>query len=66
MVQISKSQQEKVLAYVESGKQMGAKVLTGGHTWSGAPNGFYVEPTVLTGTTQNMRVVQEEVSEVAG
>ncbi|CAD6573507.1 MAG: aldehyde dehydrogenase (NAD(P)(+)) ald5 [Tremellales sp. Tagirdzhanova-0007] len=58
---ISKLQQEKVLAYIESGRQMGATVLTGGSTWSGSPNGYYVQPTVLTGTTQDMKVVQEEI-----
>ena len=62
IVQISKLQQEKVLAYIESGRQMGATVLTGGSTWSGSPNGYYVQPTVLTGTTQDMKVVQEEVT----
>jgi acyl-CoA reductase-like NAD-dependent aldehyde dehydrogenase len=60
--QISKPQQEKVLNYIKIGKDEGAEVITGGTNWSKAPEGYYVMPTILGGTTGAMRVVQEEVS----
>jgi acyl-CoA reductase-like NAD-dependent aldehyde dehydrogenase len=60
--QISKPQQEKVLNYIKIGKEEGAEVITGGTNWSKAPEGYYVMPTILGGTTGAMRVVQEEVS----
>ena len=42
---VSKEQQDRVLAYIESGRTQGAKVMTGGE----APShpGYYVRPTVL-------------------
>ena len=59
----SRQQYQKVLDYIELGKQAGAKVACGG----GAPanpalaNGLFIEPTVLVDVTQNMRVAQEEI-----
>jgi phenylacetaldehyde dehydrogenase len=56
---VSREQQERVLSYIESGKQQGAKVLSGGE----APShpGFFVKPTVLANVRQDMKVVQEEI-----
>ena len=48
--------------YIKIGKEEGAEVITGGTNWSKAPDGYYVMPTILGGTTGSMRVVQEEVS----
>jgi len=59
--QISKPQHEKVLAYIDSGREAGAKILTGGGSWSGSKHGYYVQPTILADTTPDMKVVQEEV-----
>ncbi len=61
--QASSEQLEKILAYIDIGRQEGAKVLTGGHRskLGGAlDNGYYVEPTVLEGRNR-MRVFQEEI-----
>jgi phenylacetaldehyde dehydrogenase len=56
---VSEEQRRRVLGYVESGKQDGAQVRVGG---AALPReGFFVAPTVLTGTTAAMRVVREEV-----
>ena len=61
--QASNDQLEKILAYLDIGRQEGAKTLIGG----GRPDlgddlrdGFYIEPTVLEGHNQ-MRVFQEEI-----
>ncbi|RKG36232.1 betaine-aldehyde dehydrogenase [Acinetobacter guerrae] len=54
---------EKVLSYIESGKQQGAKLLIGGEraTDSSLANGAYVLPTVFTNCTDDMKIVQEEI-----
>jgi len=56
---VSREQQERVLGYIDSGKQDGAKVLTGGA--APAADGYYVQPTVLTDVRRDMKVVQEEI-----
>ncbi|MCP2168429.1 aldehyde dehydrogenase [Goodfellowiella coeruleoviolacea] len=60
--QASSDQFEKILSYVDIGRQEGAQVLTGGkpRTVAGLEGGFYVEPTILRGTN-DMRVFQEEI-----
>ncbi len=60
--QASNDQYEKILSYIDIGRQEGAEVLTGGSTRKvdGLPGGFYVEPTILSGRN-DMRVFQEEI-----
>lgn len=58
---ISALQRDKVIDYIEGAKTAGAKVVTGGQKWAQS-TGFYVEPTVVTGVTPEMKCVQEEVS----
>ena len=61
--QASKVQLDKILAYMDIGKQEGAQVLTGGHQAKLAGDlagGYYVEPTLLKGHNK-MRVFQEEI-----
>ncbi|MEM6795749.1 MAG: aldehyde dehydrogenase family protein [Acidobacteriota bacterium] len=60
--QVSNDQYEKILNYIDVGKQEGAEVLTGGERFENAahPNGFYVKPTVFKGDN-SMRVFQEEI-----
>jgi betaine-aldehyde dehydrogenase len=60
---ISEEHLQKVLAYIESGKGAGAKVLVGG----GQPedpslkSGYFVEPTVFDACTDEMKIVREEI-----
>jgi acyl-CoA reductase-like NAD-dependent aldehyde dehydrogenase len=58
---IDATQRERVLGYVELAKQEGATVAFGGGTPAGFGKGFWVEPTVLTHVTNDMRVAQEEI-----
>jgi len=61
--QASNDQLEKILAYIQIGKDEGAKVLTGGerNVFDGElAGGYYVKPTVLEGHNK-MRVFQEEI-----
>ncbi|WP_419225311.1 betaine-aldehyde dehydrogenase [Acinetobacter sp. A2] len=54
---------EKVLHYMELGKQQGARLLTGGQRAAAAEfaHGAFVEPTVFTDCHDEMRIVQEEI-----
>ncbi|WP_428062684.1 aldehyde dehydrogenase [Brevundimonas sp.] len=61
--QASSEQMEKILSYLDIGRQEGAEVLTGGsqNDLPGDLNGgFYIQPTVLKGHNK-MRVFQEEI-----
>ncbi|WWD18285.1 hypothetical protein CI109_102735 [Kwoniella shandongensis] len=58
---ISQTQRDKVLAYIDSGREEGARVVTGGKKWDKSDGGFWVEPTILAETNIKMKVVQEEI-----
>ncbi len=61
--QASSEQLEKILSYLDIGKQEGAKVLTGGernNLGGELAGGYYVKPTVFAGTNK-MRIFQEEI-----
>jgi aldehyde dehydrogenase len=61
--QASNDQFEKILSYIDIGKQEGAKVLTGGGAnklGGELAGGYYIKPTVLEGHNK-MRVFQEEI-----
>ncbi|MEU8278990.1 aldehyde dehydrogenase [Microbispora bryophytorum] len=61
--QASNDQLEKILSYLDIGRQEGATVLTGGHRadlGGELSGGYYVEPTIFEGAN-DMRVFQEEI-----
>ncbi|MBL7809310.1 MAG: aldehyde dehydrogenase [Saprospiraceae bacterium] len=61
--QASNDQYEKILSYMEIGRQEGAQVLCGGEAFSlnsGLERGYYIQPTILKGHNK-MRVFQEEI-----
>ena len=61
--QASNDQYEKILSYIQIGKDEGAKVLTGGNKvdlGGELSGGFYIEPTVFEGVN-TMRIFQEEI-----
>ena len=61
--QASNDQLEKILSYLDIGRQEGAKVLTGGARADVGPElsgGYYVQPTILEGHNK-MRIFQEEI-----
>lgn len=55
---VSKEQYDRVTSYIKSGLTQGAQAITGG---KGLTDGYFVEPTVLTHTTDSMSVVSEEI-----
>lgn len=61
--QASQEQLEKILSYMDIGRQEGAEVLTGGERnqlGGDLAGGFYVKPTVFKGHNK-MRIFQEEI-----
>jgi len=56
---VSEEQLKRVCSYLESGFSEGAKAIAGGHKIGN--KGYFVEPTVLVNTRENMKVVQEEI-----
>ncbi len=58
---VSQDQLDRVLNYIDIGKQEGAELLTGGGRPEGLENGYYVEPTVFGNVDNSMRIAQEEI-----
>jgi aldehyde dehydrogenase (NAD+) len=54
---------EKVMSYIEIGKQEGAKLLAGGTRDTNGSNskGFFVRPTIFGDVSNKMRIAQEEI-----
>ncbi|MHC1558684.1 acetaldehyde dehydrogenase ExaC [Actinomycetospora sp. C-140] len=61
--QASNDQFEKILSYIDIGRQEGAKVLTGGERvdlGGDLSGGYYIQPTIFEGNN-SMRIFQEEI-----
>ncbi|TPI40652.1 betaine-aldehyde dehydrogenase [Mesorhizobium sp. B3-1-6] len=60
---VNRAQQDKVVSYIEAGKQEGASLACGGNVPSlqGFDGGFFIEPTVFSGVTDTMRIAREEI-----
>ncbi|MDE5438726.1 aldehyde dehydrogenase [Elizabethkingia meningoseptica] len=61
--QASQIQKDKILSYINLGKEEGAEVLTGGdvnNVGEGLENGYYIQPTLFRGNNK-MRIFQEEI-----
>ena len=54
-------QLDKVLGYVDLGREEGARVVSGGERVREETGGFYVEPTILDGVDNAWRVAREEI-----
>ncbi|MFC7704491.1 aldehyde dehydrogenase [Plastorhodobacter daqingensis] len=54
-------QLERVQGYIEAGRAEGATIATGGGRPEGLANGFFIEPTVFTNVTPDMRIAKEEI-----
>lgn len=57
---VAQRQQQRVLEYIRSGQQQGARVVTGGAD-APEPRGWYVRPTLFTDATNDMRIAREEI-----
>jgi betaine-aldehyde dehydrogenase len=56
---ISEAQRAKVLNYIEIGRNEGADLIAGGGIVNAA--GFFVQPTVFAGVTDQMTIAREEI-----
>jgi phenylacetaldehyde dehydrogenase len=56
---VSEEQFDRVTGYIDSGVKEGARVVAGGKRHG--DRGYFVQPTVLTNTKPDMKVVREEI-----
>jgi len=59
--QISETQRERVLGYIQVGIDEGATLALGGGRPKEHDRGWYVEPTIFTDVDSSMRIAQEEI-----
>jgi aldehyde dehydrogenase (NAD+) len=57
--QVSQEQCDRIMHYIVAGKKEGAKLLTGGNRVGN--RGYFVEPTVFDGVTDDMTIAKEEI-----
>jgi aldehyde dehydrogenase (NAD+) len=58
---ISETQRQKVLGLIKSGVDSGATLLTGGGIPAHLPNGYFIEPTLLSDVNPDSQIAQEEI-----
>ncbi|RMJ13490.1 hypothetical protein CDV36_006830 [Fusarium kuroshium] len=61
--QVSQTQRDNILRYIELGKSEGATLTLGGkvHETAGNGKGYFVEPTVFTNIKDDMAIYREEI-----
>jgi acyl-CoA reductase-like NAD-dependent aldehyde dehydrogenase len=57
----TRPQFDKIMSYIEIAKAEGAKCVLGGRSRPDIGAGQFIEPTIFTGVTNDMRIAQEEV-----
>ena len=57
--QVSKAQFERVMSYIQSGKEAGAKIEIGGNRHG--HKGYFIEPTIFSNATPDMKIMKEEI-----
>jgi len=57
--QVSKLQYDRIMGYIQSGKESGAKVETGGERHG--TEGYFIQPTIFSGVSEDMKIMQEEI-----
>ncbi|MDR2502606.1 MAG: aldehyde dehydrogenase family protein [Oscillospiraceae bacterium] len=55
---VSREHQNKVMGYIGSALEEGARLITGG---SASDDGFFITPTILANCTHNMKAAREEI-----
>ncbi|MBV1885868.1 MAG: aldehyde dehydrogenase [Parvibaculaceae bacterium] len=58
---VDKNQMDRVLAYIQAGKQQGAELISGGSQVRQNTGGYFIEPTIFDRVTNDMRIAQEEI-----
>ena len=57
----SRRQFDRVMNYIEIGKQEGARLLAGGRARPDLGTGFFIEPTCFVDVDNSMRIAREEI-----
>lgn len=57
--QISQTQYDRIMGYIEDGKGAGARVITGGDRHGS--EGYYIQPTIFADVHGDMAIVKEEI-----
>jgi acyl-CoA reductase-like NAD-dependent aldehyde dehydrogenase len=58
---VSAEQRDRVMGYIDSGREQGAELLAGGQTTLGDSGGYYVEPTLFSTTSDDLKIAREEI-----
>jgi aldehyde dehydrogenase (NAD+) len=58
---VTRSQQVRVLGYIEKGRAEGATLVTGGNRPAHLDKGWFVEPTLFTDASNDMVIAREEI-----
>ena len=58
---VSKTQMERVMGYIRTGTQEGARLMVGGDRPQGLEGGYFVKPTVFADVDGKMRIAREEI-----
>ncbi|MBS1843181.1 MAG: aldehyde dehydrogenase [Actinobacteria bacterium] len=58
---VDKTQMDRVMSYIDSGRDEGAELRVGGAAAEVADGGFYIEPTIFDKVTNSMTIAREEI-----
>jgi acyl-CoA reductase-like NAD-dependent aldehyde dehydrogenase len=58
---ISAEQRDRVMGYIDSGREQGAELLAGGGSALADSGGYFVEPTLFSVTSDELRIAREEI-----
>jgi acyl-CoA reductase-like NAD-dependent aldehyde dehydrogenase len=58
---ISSEQRDRVMSYIDSGREQGAELLTGGEAALSDSGGYFVAPTLFSVTSDDLRIAREEI-----
>ncbi|KPI34539.1 Aldehyde dehydrogenase [Cyphellophora attinorum] len=57
--QVSQLQFDRIMNYIQAGKDAGAKVETGGERHG--KEGYFIQPTIFSNVSEDMKIMQEEI-----
>jgi acyl-CoA reductase-like NAD-dependent aldehyde dehydrogenase len=58
---VSAEQRDRVMSYIDSGRDQGAELLAGGETKLADSGGYYVAPTLFSATSDDLKIAREEI-----
>ncbi|HEY5261686.1 MAG TPA: aldehyde dehydrogenase family protein, partial [Solirubrobacteraceae bacterium] len=58
---VSAEQRDRVMSYIDAGREQGAELVAGGNTALTDSGGWFVEPTLFSTTSEDLSIVREEI-----